>query len=205
LRDQADSGVEVVQQPTNEGLALATSQDYLTKLASGQGGLGNSDLYRKALPDAGSSQYLVYVDMQRAFALSDDSEVPRDTKAIRAIGLSASTVHTAGTVPRGVVVKGGRGTGGLPREPPRPPPARHPPLGKAHLSQRSPARVGALPRPTPGQSSPAWPPAPRRLPSAALFTHAAAKGALCGLALAQCYSAASPVSPAPAARPIRGS
>jgi hypothetical protein len=104
LLDQADSDVEVVQQQTNEGLVLATSQDYLTKLASGQGGLGNSDLYHKALPDAASSQYLIYVDTQRALALSDAGGLPPDTKAVRAVGLSASAGGNAVTVHLRVVV-----------------------------------------------------------------------------------------------------
>jgi hypothetical protein len=104
LLDEADSDVKVVQQQTNEGLALANSQDYLTKLVSGQGGLGNNDLYRKALPDAGSSQYLVYVDMQRALALSDAGGLPEGVRAVRAVGLAGSSSGSTATVHLRVVV-----------------------------------------------------------------------------------------------------
>jgi hypothetical protein len=104
LLAQVDSSVTVVQQQTGDGLVLASSQAYLTKLASGQGGLGNTDRFRKAVPDAGSSQFVIYVDVQRLIALSDAGDVPADVRPIQSVGISASSQGGSSTVHVRVVV-----------------------------------------------------------------------------------------------------
>jgi hypothetical protein len=102
ILSDVDSSVQVVQQQTSDGLALASSQDYLAKLTAG-GGLGNTDGYKQAVPDAGSAQYVGYVDLQRTFALSN-GEVPQSARALKAVGVTASYSGNTGTLHIRVVV-----------------------------------------------------------------------------------------------------
>ena len=102
LLSDVDSSAQIVQQQTPDGLALASSQDYLSKI-TGSGGLGNSAGYKEAVPDAGSSQYVIYVDMQRTLAL-DGSSVPDEIRPLKAIGMSASTNGNTSTLHLRVVV-----------------------------------------------------------------------------------------------------
>src|SRR6266498_1174291 len=104
LLSKADSDVTVVQQRTPDGLALASSQDYLSKLVAGQGGLGNSDRFRKAVPDAGSSQYVIYVDVQRVIALAGEEDVPADVRPVQSVGFTASSQGDTSTMHLRVIV-----------------------------------------------------------------------------------------------------
>jgi hypothetical protein len=103
LTDVGDSNVTIVQQQTSDGLALASSQDYLGKLTGG-GGLGNTDGYRKAVPDAGSAQFVVYVDVQRSIGLENSGALPASIQPLKAVGLTASATGDTSTVHLRLVV-----------------------------------------------------------------------------------------------------
>jgi hypothetical protein len=83
LDDTSDS---IAVKSISDGTVLANSSDYAEKLA-GNGGLGNTDLYRKAVPEAGKAQFVAYVDIQKAAAFSDDP-LPDELKSLRAVGVS---------------------------------------------------------------------------------------------------------------------
>jgi hypothetical protein len=105
LLGKLDSSVTIVQQQTSDGLALASSREYLAKLTSGQGRLGDTDRFRKAVPDAGSSQFVIYVDAQRMMALRGaGGDIPADVRPIQAIGISAGTQGNSSTIHIRVVV-----------------------------------------------------------------------------------------------------
>jgi hypothetical protein len=104
LLAEVDESAELAQQQTADGLALASSQDYLSKL-TGQGGLGATDGYRAAVPDAGSAQYVIYVDVRRAIQLSGESgSLPDEVGSVRAVGLTASSQGGSSTLHLRVVV-----------------------------------------------------------------------------------------------------
>jgi hypothetical protein len=105
LLGKVDSKVTIVQQQTSDGLVLASSQEYLAKLASGRGGLGNTDRFRNAVPDAGSSQFVIYVDVQRLIALrGEGGDIPADVRPLQAVGISAASQGGSSTIHVRVVV-----------------------------------------------------------------------------------------------------
>jgi hypothetical protein len=78
------------------GLVVGSSATAVDRMAGGDGGLGRSPLFRKALPDAADAGFLLYVDVQRAMALSrsavslDDEEPDDDLSRVAAVGMSAT-------------------------------------------------------------------------------------------------------------------
>jgi hypothetical protein len=85
-----------------DGTVLASTSDYADKLA-GSGGLGNSDLFKAALPDLNGAQFVIYVDVQRAAKLGD-SPAGGAGSEVRAVGMTSSTQAGSSTVHLRVVV-----------------------------------------------------------------------------------------------------
>jgi Protein of unknown function (DUF3352) len=82
-----DDGTDSVSvKSISDGTVLANSSDYAEKLA-GKGGLGDTDLYKKAVPESGKAQFVLYVDIQKVASFSD-GPVPKELTGLRAVGLS---------------------------------------------------------------------------------------------------------------------
>ena len=56
-------GFGLVAEGTDDGMVLATSSDYAAALTSGDGGLGTSERFTRALPDVDGASYLAWVDL----------------------------------------------------------------------------------------------------------------------------------------------
>ena len=77
---------------TDDGIALATSPESLDAITASGGGLGDSDAFRKAVPDGDRAGLLVYVDIARAVAMSgeDLGEDAADVEQLEAFGMTSS-------------------------------------------------------------------------------------------------------------------
>jgi hypothetical protein len=95
-----DAGITV--RSGADGTVLASSSDYADKL-TGAGGLGNSDLFRAALPDLDGAQFVIYVDLQRVAKLADEP-VSAGRSELRAFGMTTSTQGDISTVHLRLVV-----------------------------------------------------------------------------------------------------
>lgn len=94
LLDYMGGGVELSQ--TDDGYAIATSPDALDMLSAGDGGLGQSSAFRKAVPDGSRAGLLVYVDIARAIEISgtdpaeEFGEGAADVEQLQAFGMTSS-------------------------------------------------------------------------------------------------------------------
>jgi hypothetical protein len=84
-----DSDSSLTVRSTAEGTVLANSPEYADQL-TGDGGLGDEQLFRQTLPDLDGATAVVYVDLRRAADISGD-ELPAEIAALRSVGLTAST------------------------------------------------------------------------------------------------------------------
>jgi hypothetical protein len=91
----------VTVRPVPDGTVITNSEGYADKLATA-GTLGDSELFRAALPDLEGSQFALYLDMDHLSTLVDDP-APRDS-GVRAAGLTASTQADTATARIRVVV-----------------------------------------------------------------------------------------------------
>lgn len=75
-----------------DGLAFGSSPEALAAISSTDGGLGETDKFRDALPDADGAGFLGYVDIARALELSglDVGEYAEDVEQLRSFGVSGS-------------------------------------------------------------------------------------------------------------------
>lgn len=55
-------GFGITARGTDDGMVVATTDDYATQLEAGEGALGADPTYQEALPDAADATYLVWVD-----------------------------------------------------------------------------------------------------------------------------------------------
>lgn len=55
-------GFGITARGTDDGMVVASSEDYAGALVSGDGGLGSDPTFQDALPDAGKASYLMWVD-----------------------------------------------------------------------------------------------------------------------------------------------
>jgi hypothetical protein len=82
-----DSSLSVVSTP--DGTVVASSASYADRL-TGDGGLGEQQLFKDTLPDLDSATAVVYVDVRKVAELSG-RQVPAEAAAVRSFGLTAST------------------------------------------------------------------------------------------------------------------
>jgi hypothetical protein len=61
--DAVTGGFGIVVEGTDDGLVIATSAEYADTLASGDGSLGTTQRFGRALPDAADASYLAWVDL----------------------------------------------------------------------------------------------------------------------------------------------
>jgi hypothetical protein len=73
----------------DDGLAIGSTPEALEAITTTDGGLGDSEAFRAAVPDADEAGYLVYVDVARAIELSGE-ELGADAGQLRSFGLSGS-------------------------------------------------------------------------------------------------------------------
>jgi hypothetical protein len=55
-------GFGITARGTEDGMVVASSEEYASALISGDGGLGSDPTFQEALPDAGDASYLMWVD-----------------------------------------------------------------------------------------------------------------------------------------------
>jgi len=87
---------------TGDSTVFASSADYAGKLAAA-GGLGNSDLFKAAMPELAGSQFAMYVDVRKSGQLGGGDLSGPGTE-LRAFGLTASTSGDASTLHLRLVV-----------------------------------------------------------------------------------------------------
>jgi hypothetical protein len=73
----------------DDGLAVGSTPEALEAITTTDGGLGDSEAFRAAVPDADQAGYLVYVDVARAIELSGE-DLGEDAAQLRSFGLSGS-------------------------------------------------------------------------------------------------------------------
>ena len=75
-----------------DGIAVASSPRALEAISTSSGGLGDSEAFRRAVPDAADAGFLAYVDVARALELSgqDLGEHATDVAQLQSIGISGS-------------------------------------------------------------------------------------------------------------------
>ena len=73
----------------DDGIAVGTTGAAVDKIASGDGGLGRSELFRRALPDADGAGVLLFVDIARATELSSGTAPTGDAAVLEALGVTA--------------------------------------------------------------------------------------------------------------------
>lgn len=83
---------QLVTDRTDDGVVLATNEDYASTLTDGGGGLGDTDTFQKAVPDADGATDVVYVDFDRIASLADEmGEDVGPVEPIQAFGMSTSS------------------------------------------------------------------------------------------------------------------
>ncbi|MEN3361382.1 MAG: hypothetical protein V7637_5364 [Mycobacteriales bacterium] len=85
-----------------DSTVFASSPDYASKLA-GNGGLGNSDLFKSAMPELAGAQFAVYVDVHGVGQLGGGN-LSGPGAQLRAFGLTATTQGSDSTVHLRLVV-----------------------------------------------------------------------------------------------------
>lgn len=109
LVDYLGGGVELGQ--TDDGYAVATSPDSLDMISAGDGGLGESGTFRKAVPGASRAGMLLYVDIARAIEISgtdpqeEFGEGADDVEQLEAFGLTSTGDNRNATVRMRLTVK----------------------------------------------------------------------------------------------------
>lgn len=85
-----DAADDLYSQETDNGMVVATNEDYASKLTDGGGGLGGSDAYQNAVPDGDDAVNVVYVNFDELakVAPEDDEDTAQMLDPIEAFGLS---------------------------------------------------------------------------------------------------------------------
>jgi hypothetical protein len=60
--DSLTGGFGITAEGTEDGLVVASSSEYASELTSGDGELGESAPFQRALPDADRASYLIWLD-----------------------------------------------------------------------------------------------------------------------------------------------
>ncbi|MCW2681221.1 MAG: hypothetical protein JWM62_2622 [Frankiales bacterium] len=99
-------GPASVLRKTEDGVVVGSNPEALQRVEDGRG-LGDSDVFREAVPDAEDAGYLLYVDLARALELAGQ-DVPEDAEPLQALGISGSGDDDSSTFRMRLTVKGER-------------------------------------------------------------------------------------------------
>jgi hypothetical protein len=88
LGDDPSSGLRRLE----DGIAVGSTPEALEAISGSDGGLGKSEVFTTAVPDADRAGVLVYVDIPRAIEVSgeDLGEDAQDAAALQSFGLTSS-------------------------------------------------------------------------------------------------------------------
>ena len=90
---QTGEELDVVVQVLDDGVVIGSTAAAAEQMASDDGGLGDSEVFRRAVPDADDAGFVVYVDVQRAIALGGGTEAlgddAADVEPLEAVGFSS--------------------------------------------------------------------------------------------------------------------
>jgi hypothetical protein len=92
LRYTDRAGLPLEHRDLDGGYVLSTSRDHAEALIT-DGGLGTSESFRSALPEADGAQTVAYVDVERlsaAYLQDADSSAAASLRAVRAVGLTVT-------------------------------------------------------------------------------------------------------------------
>ncbi|MDN5855094.1 MAG: DUF3352 domain-containing protein, partial [Actinomycetia bacterium] len=83
---------DLYSQETDDGMVIATNEDYGSKLTDGGGGLGDSEAYQKAVPAGDDAINVVYANFDEIakIAPEDEQETVEMLDPIQALGLSTN-------------------------------------------------------------------------------------------------------------------
>lgn len=95
-------GQSVTTRSTPDGQVIASSSAYADRL-TGTGDLGSAELVKAAVPDLDKAQLAIYVNAQRIGEVAGEP-LPDEVKALRAVGLTATSSGDVSTVRVRVVV-----------------------------------------------------------------------------------------------------
>lgn len=73
----------------DDGVAVGTTGAAVDMISSGDGGLGGSELFRRAVPDADDAGVVLFVDLARAAELSSGTAPTGDAAVLEALGVTA--------------------------------------------------------------------------------------------------------------------
>lgn len=71
-----------------DGLVVGSSPEAIDRMASDAGGLGRSEVFRAAVPDADDAGFVLFVDLQRALSMAG-AEMTADLEPLEAVGMSS--------------------------------------------------------------------------------------------------------------------
>ena len=80
----------LVSEETDDGMVIATNDDYASLLSDGGGDLGDSDAYSKAVPAGDDAVNVVFANLDEigSIAAEEDAEVSKMLEPVQAFGLS---------------------------------------------------------------------------------------------------------------------
>lgn len=71
-----------------DGLVVGSSPEAIDRMASDDGGLGRSEVFRAAVPDADDAGFVLFVDLRRALSMAG-AEMTADLEPLAAVGVSS--------------------------------------------------------------------------------------------------------------------
>lgn len=96
---QGQPAPKIAKVPGDGTFTLATTDEYAKKLAE-EGALGDSETFKTAIPDAGSTSYAIFVDLdkvERFYLESMQGDDRANLQVLRAVGLSGKQTTTEAT------------------------------------------------------------------------------------------------------------
>jgi hypothetical protein len=88
---QSDAQQQGLLKETGDGIVVGTDRETVDA-AAGNGGLGQTPLFKKVMPDLDGASFAVFVDLSRAVGLADLKGKAKDnTAALEALGLTATS------------------------------------------------------------------------------------------------------------------
>jgi len=100
LLGQQGVPVELITRDTDDGLVLASNDDYADQLADG-GSLGDSETFQTAVPDASEAAYAFYLDVDQLEAAAEafgETEEIEELSSLSAVGVSGTQSDDLSTV-----------------------------------------------------------------------------------------------------------
>ncbi|MFI9553366.1 DUF3352 domain-containing protein [Nonomuraea endophytica] len=96
---QGQPAPQIAKVPGDGTFTLATTDEYAKKLAE-EGALGDSETFKTAIPDAGSTSYAIFVDLDKIenlYLKTLQGEDKKNMQVLRAVGLSGKQTTTEAT------------------------------------------------------------------------------------------------------------